>query len=536
VADTPRYAQSRPVRTRPGRPPENLRAASQAPVRGHPSGPDRSLSRGPARSGALASAQRADASLRAGPAPSARTSGNAAVPAWRRHTEILGNAGTLIGAAGISAVLGFAFWAVAARLFSQAAVGYASATTSAMTLLGTVGMFGMGTFLLAELPRRAGRANLVAASMLTAGLGALLLGSIFVLVAPHLSASLRNSDGTLIGALILVAGVALSAATFVFDQASIALLRGGLQLARNIALASAKLLLLPVAAYVLHDQFGTGIALSWVLATAISVVPVAIWLWWRGSHVLAQPDWTMLRRMRTTVLTYNWLSLAVMAPTLLTPILVTVLVSPAANGAFYAAWMMVSMLNLVPTNLSTVLFAVASNDPQALARKLRFTLGLSYLLGLPGMAVLGLGGHFALSIFGPGYVHEALLPLSLLVIAYVPIVPRTHYIAVSRATGKINQAATLMTVVAIMEMTAIAVGAKWDGLVGLSLALVGMKCLTGIVVTPTVVRAAMGRGRHRRGELAPETGEADLMGHAAGVTATSQQAALAILLLMSRPE
>ena len=120
----------------------------------------------------------------------------------------------------MSALLGFAFWTLAARLFSQAAVGYAAAATSAMTLLGTIGMFGLGTFLIAELPKRAARANLVAAAMLAAGLGSSLIAIIFVLVAPHVSASLRNSSGTLSGALILVAGVVLTAATFVFDRQS----------------------------------------------------------------------------------------------------------------------------------------------------------------------------------------------------------------------------------------------------------------------------------------------------------------------------
>jgi O-antigen/teichoic acid export membrane protein len=435
---------------------------------------------------------------RAKPMPPARSAPGTAAPAWRQNSEILGNAGTLIAAAVVSALLGFAFWTVAAHLFSQAAIGYAAATTSAMTFLGTIGMFGLGVLLIAELPKRAARANLVAAAMFAAGLGSLLIGVIFVLAAPHMSASLRNSDGSLIGGVVLVAGVVLTAATFVFDQASIALLRGGLQLARNVFLAAAKIVVLPAAAYVLHDQFGNGIALSWVAGTVISVIPVAIWLRWTGTRLIRRPDFGALRGKRKTVVAYNCLGLAFATPTLLTPILVTVLVSPSANGAFYVAWMMVSMLFLVPTNLSTVLFAVASSKPKALATKLRFTLAASLLVGLPGLAVLGLGAHVVLSIFGPGYVREAALPLSLLVVAYIPTIPRTHYIAVSRATGRISQAATVMTAAAILEIAAVVLGAKWNGLVGLSVALLGVKCLTGAVVTPAVVRAALPRGRHRQ--------------------------------------
>jgi O-antigen/teichoic acid export membrane protein len=439
-----------------------------------------------------------DTRPRTEPTWSTRTGLGSGPLGWRRNTEILGNAGTLIATAGVSALLGFAFWTVAARLFSQAAIGYAAATTSAMTLLGTIGMFGLGTFLIAELPGRAARANLIAAAMVAAGIGSAILGITFVLVAPHVSASLRNSSGTLTGALILVAGVVLTAATFVFDQAAIALLRGGLQLSRNFILAAAKLLVLPVAAYCVHDQFGDDIALSWVAGTVVSVVAVALWLRRKGTNVISEPDWAALRGMRGTLVAYNWLGLAFATPTLLTPILVTALVSPAANGAFYAAWVMVSMLFLIPTNLSTVLFAVASSAPHALATKLRFTLAVSLLVGIPGMAILGFGARLVLSVFGPGYVHEAALPLSLLVIAYIPTIPRTHYIAVSRATGKISHAARVMTLAAVLELAAVVIGAKWHGLVGLSVALLGVKCLTGAVVTPAVVRAALARGRHRR--------------------------------------
>ena len=112
-------------------------------------------------------------------------------------------------------------------------------------------------------------------------------------------------------------------------------------------------------------------------------------------------------------------------------------VSPSANAAFYAAWTLGGFLKIVPTHLLTVLFAVAAADPQVIARKLRFTLRLSLLIGLPGMAVLALGAHFALSMFGPSYARAATVPLLLLVIGYLPCIPKVHYMAVCRAHGRI---------------------------------------------------------------------------------------------------
>jgi O-antigen/teichoic acid export membrane protein len=419
------------------------------------------------------------------------------VAVWRRHGDLLHSASALVGTTGVTALLGFVYWAVAARLFSQRSVGYGSAAVSAMTLLGTIGMLGMGTVLIGELPRRRPRAGLVAAALITAGVGSLVLGLTFVVVAPHVSDRFDYIGGGLGQAALFATGVTLTGVALVFDQATIGLMRGGLQLSRNVIFAAAKLLALPVAAIILHDQFGVGILSAWVAGTAASLIPVAIRLQLTGTSVLPSPDWAVLRGLGRTALAHNWLNLAITVPQTLIPVLVTVVVSPSANAAFYAAWTLAGFLKIIPTHLSTVLFAVAAADPKVIARKLRFTLRLSLLIGLPGMAVLGLGAHFALSLFGASYARAATVPLWLLVIGYIPGIPKVHYMAVCRATGRIPRAAAVLTAAATMEVAAAALGGASGGLKGLSFALLAVFTFEGLVTTPPVLRAAMGHGRHR---------------------------------------
>jgi O-antigen/teichoic acid export membrane protein len=424
---------------------------------------------------------------------------------WRRHQDLLHSAASLVATTGVASVIGFAYWALAARLFSRQAVGYGSAAVSAMTLLGTIGMLGLGTVLIAELPRRRARASLVAAALLASCVGSLILGLGFDLLAPHFSARFNHVSGTVGQAALFAAGVALTGVTLVFDQATIGLLRGGLQLTRNILFAAVKLLILPVTAFILHTRFGVGITLSWVTGMALSVVPVAAWLRFKGTQVLPRPDWGVLRGLGTTAVAHSWLNLSILVPRSLMPVLVTVIVSPTANAAFYAAWMLSGFLYLVPTHLATVLFAVVSADPQVIARKLRFTLRVSAVIGLAGMAALGLGAHLMLSLFGASYAREATFTLWLLVIGYLPTVPKMHYIAVCRAAGRIPRAAAVLTTAAGAEVAAAVLGGRADGLDGLSLALVAVFFLEGLVTTPSVVRAAIGRGRHRRLDLAART-------------------------------
>jgi O-antigen/teichoic acid export membrane protein len=281
----------------------------------------------------------------------------------------------------------------------------------------------------------------------------------------------------------------------VFDQATIGLMRGGLQLSRNLVFAVAKLLALPAAAFALHDTLGAGITLSWAAGTAVSLLPVAIWLRSSGGP---RPDWRVLRGLGRTTLAHNWLNLAITLPQPLIPVLVTVVVSPSANAAFYAAWMLVAFLYIVPAHLATVLFAVAAAEPGAVAGKLRFSLRMSLFIGLPAMAALALAGHAALSLFGAGYARAATLPLLLLILGYLPSIPKTHFIAVCRAAGRIPRAAAVLTVAAAAEVAAVAVGGAAGGLTGLSLALLGVYVLEGLVTAPAVFRAAAETGRHHR--------------------------------------
>ena len=258
-------------------------------------------------------------------------------------------------------------------------------------------------------------------------------------------------------AAVFAAGVALTGVSLVFDEATIGLMRGGLQLRRNIAFAIGKLLILPAAALVLHDQFGIGITVSWVAGIALSLACSRSSCGWPDKPVLARPDWGVLRGLGRIAMAHNWLNLALMMPNYLLPVLVTLVVSPSANAAFYVAAMLAGLLLIVPASLSMVLFAVVAADPQAVARKLRFALRVLFAIGLPGMAVIFLCGHLALSVFGSDYT-EATVPLYLITLSYPAAVPKNLYIAVCRASGQIPRAATILTICAAAEIAAAAAG------------------------------------------------------------------------------
>jgi O-antigen/teichoic acid export membrane protein len=161
------------------------------------------------------------------------------------HGTVLANAGSLVLATGATSLLGYLFWGVAARQFLPSDVGAASAAISAMMLLGTLGMLGLGTLLIGELPRQPGREGaLIGAALLLAGAAGVVLGAIWALVAPALSPELVPLGGGPAGVAVFALGVGLTSAVLVLDQALLGLLRGDLQLGRNVAFGLVKLALL----------------------------------------------------------------------------------------------------------------------------------------------------------------------------------------------------------------------------------------------------------------------------------------------------
>jgi O-antigen/teichoic acid export membrane protein len=152
--------------------------------------------------------------------------------------------------------------------------------------------------------------------------------------------------------------------------------------------------------------------------------------------------------------------------------------------------MVVSFLYIVPTHLSTVLFAVVAKDPSQLRTKLRFTLKLSAGLGVAGMLVLIVAASPVMHIFGSGYA-SAVVAMQLLALGYLPTTVKLHYIAVSRATNRIGHAAWVLGIGGALELGCAAVGASWGGLTGLTIGYLIACCTEAVITGPTVARGAV---------------------------------------------
>src|SRR5437763_6537623 len=135
---------------------------------------------------------------------------------------ILLNAGSLVGTTVVTSALGFAYWWLAARQFSPQAIGLASAAISAMILLGTFGMLGLGTLLVGELPHQQGKeVSLISAALILVGGVGGCLGIVFAAVSAYLSPDFRALGANISNIALLAVGASITAIKLVIDQACI---------------------------------------------------------------------------------------------------------------------------------------------------------------------------------------------------------------------------------------------------------------------------------------------------------------------------
>jgi O-antigen/teichoic acid export membrane protein/transposase-like protein len=434
---------------------------------------------------------------------------NIKLPSWAsENLSLLLNTGSLVGTTAVTSILGFVYWWLAAQLFPQSAVGLASGVVSAMMFLGTIAVFGLGTVLISELARRPPNAgSMVFTALLVTGIAGLVLGFLFALVAPRFSEELGPLAANIQHIGLFSLGVALTANSIIIDNTVIGFLWSQIQLLRNAVFAVTKLAALLAIGLLLNDGSGFGIYATWVFGSIISFISLAIYFGSRNSPLIYRPQLGVIGKLRGVALMHHVLNLALQLPGYLLPLIVTVFISAEANASFYAAWMIASFAYIIPTHLTTTLYAAGSADASLLADKLRLTLRLSLVVGVLACVFLLIGADLILLAFGPAYVAQARWVLRLLGLGVFPLAIRAHFVAIHRIHGQIKRAAYIVAVGAIVEVVFAILGSMIGGLNGLIagwlIAVVGEAMVTG----PTVYRIARGGSSVREsgdmGELAP---------------------------------
>ncbi|MEU6159057.1 lipopolysaccharide biosynthesis protein [Streptomyces sp. NPDC047130] len=397
------------------------------------------------------------------------------------------NAYFLMLSTGVSAVLGLAFWLVAARHYSQEAVGQGSAAVAAMRLLASITATTMIGAVVRFVPR-AGRAtgSLVLRAYAVSSLVVTVAGVLFLLTLDLWGPSYAPLGTPLAGTLFVASCVAWAILTL--QDGVLTGLREAVWVPiGNAVFSLGKLVLLIVLAGALPVL---GVFVSWGAAIALSTVPLA-WLVFR--RLIPRQAAADRHRRPPTLRTIGRFiagdSVGALFSLLminLLPVMVAVRLSAEENGYFYVAYTVGGTMEFLAINMASSLTAHASRDPRALAEGVRGALRRMTVLLVPVVAVLAAFAPLVLAPFGRDYADQGATVLRLLAAAALPRVAVELYIGVLRVAGRTAMLALVQGVMCVLVLGSAALlltpagidGAGWGVL--LSMTAVALLCVPGL--------------------------------------------------------
>ncbi|MEU9264394.1 lipopolysaccharide biosynthesis protein [Streptomyces sp. NPDC048251] len=417
------------------------------------------------------------------PEPSAppvgrEAAGTAPADDTRGSESLFKNAYFLMLSTGVSAVLGLGFWLVAARYYSEEAVGQGSAAIAAMRLLASITATTMIGAVVRFVPR-AGRAtgSLVWRAYAASSVVVAVAAFVFLLTLDLWGATYAPLGTAAAGTAFVVACVAWALLTLQ-DGVLTGLRRSGWVPVGNAVFSIGKLILLVVCATALP---ALGIFVSWAVAIAFSTLPLG-WLIFRrliprqaaADRDLEPPQ---LREMGRFLAGDSLGALFSLAMINLLPVMVAVRFSAAENGYFYVAYTVGGTMEFMAINMASSLTAHASHDPRRLAEGVRGALRRMTLLLVPVVLVLVVFAPQILLPFHEDYAEHGTTVLRLLAAGALPRVVVELYIGVLRVQGRTGVLAALQGAMCTLVLGSAALlfapagiaGAGWAVLISMTL-------------------------------------------------------------------
>ncbi|MFD5078225.1 lipopolysaccharide biosynthesis protein [Streptomyces sp. NPDC058371] len=437
--------------------------------------------------------------------------------------QLFRNAYALMLNTGISAVLGLGYWLVAARYYSESAVGQGSAAIAAMKLLAGITAVTL-TGALARFIPVAGRATGRLIFRTYAGSSAVvaLAAVVFLLTLNVWGPSYRFLHGPLNGLGFILAVIAWSVLTL--QDGVLTGLRNALWVpVGNTVFSAVKLVLLIGLAAAIPTS---GVFVSWVLAIAMSVVPLG-WLVFRRlapRHAKATADRTTpptlkeIGRFLAGDYTGSLFSLAVVY---LVPVIVASQVSSTDNAYFYITTTIGGTVNLLAINMGASLTVEGSHDPARLAANTRAALRRMARIMIPVCGLLFLGAPFILHVFGQGYADAATPLLRWFAVGAVLRVVMETYFAVLRAQSRTAGLAYLQGLLCALVLGLTVILLPRMGLTGAGVAEICSLTLIVAIAAPKlykIVRAAPATAPPE--DAAPDGDLADLGARESSTTAS----------------
>lgn len=289
-----------------------------------------------------------------------------------------------------TAVAGFLFWAIAARLYPAEDVGVASAIVSALNLTFQLSMLGMNFAIIRFYPEYKEKA--VSSALLVTGVASVVLSIAYGLLMLN-SESFKEFGWDFLGLFVLFSVIGtfynvLSTYAIARRQAEHAFLQNLLFAGRFVFLV----FLTSLGVLGIISSFGLGL----ILAVGYAVVMVGI--------PTIKIDREFIREAFNFSVGNYLANIANIAPNYLMPTLVLNMLGKEEAAYFYMAFSIGNLILFVPNAINTSFFVEGSHGLKNMRRTLKKAITFSYAYLIAAIIGVWSFGGYVLRFFGEGYV------------------------------------------------------------------------------------------------------------------------------------
>lgn len=346
-----------------------------------------------------------------------------------------------------SAIIGFFFWIIAARYYTQNDIGIISAIISSKSLIAIISSIGLPTALLFYLPRSDNKNKMINSCMTLSIIVSIAISIIFI---AGIKIWISELEQIFKSPLMIIAFIVITAMTVissVMTGAFTAGRRSSFHMTKENIFSIVKILPL-----VLFTGFGAvGIFLSWGFGLIISTIIGFILLHklWRYSPSLTFDP--IIKNMASFSAGNYTAGIFYNLPRFIFPIMIVSLISAESAGYFFIALTVAGLLYAISQSISSSLLAESSNGAD-LWKNVNKAVKFNLLLLIPGLLLFLIFGKFVLNIFNTSYGENATTTLIILAIASIPISLNNIFCAVRNSQRKVGSVIKLNAIVAILSI------------------------------------------------------------------------------------
>jgi O-antigen/teichoic acid export membrane protein len=408
-----------------------------------------------------------------------------------RH--LLRSAYSLLANTAATSILGMGFWVAAARLYPTAEVGRDTVLISTMLGLSTVCQLNLSNGIarfLPDLGARSARALIWAYGLSTAV--AIVLGSVFVLVAPGVSeelAYLGNHTGL---AAAFVVALALWGVFTLQDAAFMATRRAPWIPIENGLFGALKLAALPLFLVV---GTANGVFVAWVVPMALMVIPVNILLFGRAipAHVAGRGRDSSVKRLGQRrvmrFLAQDYLASVLTEVTLtMLPLLVIVILGAQQSAYFAMPFTIAVAFDTLAYGACASLVVEGTLEQESLRALTRLFVRRVLALLVPAAALLAIAAPLVLLPFGRDYAQAGVTVLRLLLCASVFRTVIVLFSAVARVHTHGPRIALVQLALLVLALGPAIALARSHGIDGVAFAWLAANVVICVAVVPTLLR------------------------------------------------